>query len=66
MTPEGDLIALAQAMLETIDPTPLYARADLLRLPAGSFAVMALELIEPAVFFRSDSAAPARSARARG
>ncbi|MEX1182241.1 MAG: hypothetical protein WEF86_03330 [Gemmatimonadota bacterium] len=43
---------------------PLYARADLVRMPDGGFALMELELIEPSLYLSYDAGAPARFAAA--
>ncbi len=45
-------------------PTPLYARADLVRDGSGGFLVMELELIEPGLFLDFDPSAASRLARA--
>lgn len=47
-----------------ISPTPLYARVDLVRNMEGEFAVMELELIEPALYLRMDPGAPRKFAEA--
>ncbi len=47
-----------------IQPSPLYARVDLVRTEADKFAVMELELIEPALYLRMDPDAPGRFALA--
>jgi hypothetical protein len=47
-----------------ISPAPLYARIDLVRDASDDFALMELELIEPALYFRMDEDSPARFARA--
>ncbi|WP_233355956.1 ATP-grasp domain-containing protein [Henriciella aquimarina] len=45
----GDVSA-AQAVLETLDETPLYARVDMLREQSGALLLMELELIEPYLY----------------
>ena len=40
----------AQAILEMLDETPLYARVDMLRNDAGELCLMELELIEPFLY----------------
>jgi len=57
---DGELLAAARRCLAALDRTPLQARVDLVRLADGGFALMELELIEPALYFRMDAAAPAR------
>ncbi|HSJ26380.1 MAG TPA: hypothetical protein VK929_16995 [Longimicrobiales bacterium] len=57
----------AMAALQALaDPTaaPFYARADFVRTDTGDFAIMELELIEPALYFRMDDGAADRFARA--
>lgn len=49
---------------DTIAPTPLYARIDFVRAEDDNFALMELELIEPALYFRMDTDAPVRFAAA--
>ena len=62
--PEAELRAAGDAVLRALETVPLYARADFVRAPAGGFWLMELELIEPALYFRMDTEAPARFARA--
>lgn len=50
----ADLITIGQKTIETINPTPLYARVDLVRLVDGSPALIELELIEPSLYFNMD------------
>jgi glutathione synthase/RimK-type ligase-like ATP-grasp enzyme len=51
--------------LRALGQAPLYARADFVRADDGvSYWLMELELIEPSLYFRTDSEAPARFARA--
>ncbi len=68
ITPEPALLAAAQAALDAskaaTGEAPLYARADLVRTPAGGFWTMEVELIEPALYFRMDADAPEAFARA--
>lgn len=49
---------------EMIKPSPLYARVDLVRNDESEFALIELELIEPALYLRMDPEAPARFAKA--
>ncbi len=62
VTPEPGLLAAAQAAFDASEAAtseaPLYARADLVRAPAGGFWTMEVELIEPALYFRMDAGAP--------
>jgi len=62
--PPAGLIALGRRCLAALDHSTLYARVDLVRLPAGDYALMELELIEPSLYFRMDSGAARRFARA--
>lgn len=48
--PAASDVRAAQAILETLDVVPLYARVDMLRSPAGSLMLMELELIEPYLY----------------
>lgn len=58
--PATGLVSAADRVMTTIPEPPLYARVDLVRTPGGSFALMELELIEPALYFRfADSSARA-------
>ena len=61
--PEPAMLATATAVLGRLSEKLLYARVDLVRFH-GRFAVMELELIEPALYLRMDDAAPRRFARA--
>lgn len=61
--PEPAMLATANAVLGRISEKLLYARVDLVRYH-GKFAVMELELIEPALYLRTDAEAPRRFARA--
>jgi hypothetical protein len=62
--PPGKVIDTARNVFALISPAPLYARIDLVRDAADNFALMELELIEPALYFRMDEESPARFARA--
>lgn len=61
--PEERLLALAATIDDAITPRPLYSRVDMVR-SGESFALMELELIEPALYFRTDPDSPARFAAA--
>lgn len=60
----ADLVTAGDRALAAIDPTPLYARVDLVRLRCGDLAVMELELVEPSLYLRMDPSAPERFAAA--
>ncbi len=62
VTPE--LQRVADRVLATLVPPPFQARIDLVRLESGALAVMEVELIEPSMYFRMDSRAPANFADA--
>ena len=61
--PEPALIAAGNAAIAAIGRPLLYARADLVRHDAG-FRIMELELVEPAIYLRTDPGAPERFANA--
>lgn len=61
--PEPAMLTTASAVLGRLSEKLLYARVDLVRYH-GRFAVMELELIEPALYLRMDDAAPRRFAHA--
>ncbi len=60
----AELLAAADRAMAALDRRPLQGRVDLVRLADGGFAVMELELIEPALYLRMDPGAPARFAGA--
>lgn len=62
--PEPALRDAADALLQLVEPQPVYARADFLRGPDGRFLLMELELIEPSMYLRMDPEAPRRFAQA--
>jgi hypothetical protein len=61
---EDGLRHAGRSVFDMISPTPLYARVDLVRDEDGEFALMELELIEPALYLRMDAGAPERFAAA--
>lgn len=64
--PDADALALAAAALACAPAPPLYARVDCVRLPAGSLAIMELELIEPDLYLHhAPDRAPALAAAVR-
>jgi hypothetical protein len=63
VAPEAALHAAGDAAIAAIDQKLLYARADLVR-SGDTFRVMELELVEPALYLRSESGAPDRFADA--
>jgi hypothetical protein len=64
VTPSAKMLNTAESILQFIPSAPLYARIDLVRDGSDNFALMELELIEPALYFRMDEGAPVRFARA--
>jgi hypothetical protein len=62
--PEPQLLDRGKRALAALAVVPLYARADFIRDEDNDFLVMELELIEPSMYLRTDSDAPARFARA--
>ena len=49
----GDrLVVAARRAIEAVQPTPLYARIDLIEAISGELHVIELELVEPELFFR--------------
>jgi hypothetical protein len=64
VAPPEKLLKTAREVFEFIKPQPLYARIDFVRDAGGDFALMELELIEPALYLRMDEDAPQRLARA--
>jgi hypothetical protein len=62
--PPEKVIDTARSVFRFVAPAPLYARIDLVRDASDNFALMELELIEPALYFRMDEESPARFARA--
>ncbi len=64
LTPSPALIAAGDGIMALVDPAPVYARADFVRNADGRYLLMELEVIEPALYFRTDSGAPDRFAAA--
>ena len=48
----GELRTISRRMAGAVQPTPSYARVDLVRQPDGPLLVLELELVEPELFFR--------------
>ena len=51
-TPDAETRRVADGVLAALDEPPLQARVDLVRLGDGTLALMELEVIEPALYFR--------------
>lgn len=62
--PDAELLKAAQYAIDAVGKSLLYTRVDLVRAADGRLALMELELIEPALYLRTDAGAPARFARA--
>lgn len=62
--PEDRLQITADALMQLVKPTPLYARADFVRGQDSGFLLMELEMIEPSMYLRMHDKAPQRFARA--
>jgi hypothetical protein len=60
--PESALLDTAAGVLSLVEPEPVYTRCDFIRGPAGRFLLMELEVIEPSLYLRMDSAAAGRFA----
>ena len=58
------LVEAARHVLGVVNPQPVYVRADFVRGKGERFLLMELELIEPALYFRTDPGSAARFARA--
>jgi glutathione synthase/RimK-type ligase-like ATP-grasp enzyme len=58
-----ELVEAARSVLGVVNPQPVYVRADFVR-GRGRFLLMELELIEPSLYLRTDTGAPARFAAA--
>jgi hypothetical protein len=48
------LVETARHVLGVVNPQPVYVRADFVRGASNRFLLMELELIEPALYFRTD------------
>jgi glutathione synthase/RimK-type ligase-like ATP-grasp enzyme len=58
------LIETARNVLGVVNPQPVYVRADFVRGEGERFLLMELELIEPALYFRTDPGSASRFALA--
>jgi glutathione synthase/RimK-type ligase-like ATP-grasp enzyme len=59
-----ELIKAGERVMAAIGQVPLYARVDLVQMPDGGYALMELELVEPALYLRTDKGAANRFAHA--
>lgn len=64
IAPETSLLQTSDGVMQLVAPLPVYARVDFVRGPDGRFLLMELELVEPSMYLRMDSGAPARFAEA--
>lgn len=64
VAPGPELRRVADAVMSLVEPAPLYARCDFVRDASAIYRVMELELIEPSLYLRMDTDAPARFATA--
>ena len=62
--PPEVLRTIATDLFAAIEPLPVYGRGDWVRGPDNDYLLMELELIEPSLYLRTDSGAPARFAAA--
>ena len=62
--PSSEEIAFAERTVAACNPTPTYARVDIIRDNSGQLALMELELIEPEMWFRLFPEAAERLANA--
>ena len=58
------LVETARRVLGVVNPQPVYVRADFVRGAGERFLLMELELIEPALYFRTDPGSAGRFAGA--
>ena len=58
------LVEAARHVLGVVNPQPVYVRADFVRGKGERFLLMELELIEPALYFRTDPGSASRFALA--
>ena len=58
------LVETARRVLGVVNPQPVYVRADFVRGTGERFLLMELELIEPALYFRTDPGSAGRFASA--
>ena len=61
--PNKKLLEAGEKTLKQIEKQLLYARVDLVRNESDEFALMELELIEPALYFRMDADSPKHFAK---
>jgi len=64
VSPNNELLSTANQVLGLVQPMPVYARVDLVKLNTGAYGLMELELIEPSMYLRMNAEAPERFADA--
>ncbi len=64
VTPANDMIEFSNRVMSLIPHELLYARVDIVKDSNNQLALMELELVEPALYLRMDTKAPARLAKA--
>jgi hypothetical protein len=64
IVPDQRMFVAGRRAMERLGQVPLYSRVDLVRDGSDNFLVMELELIEPALYFRTDPQSPFRFAEA--
>lgn len=62
--PDAEVLAVGEAVIEEVEPQPVYARVDIVRGNDGHPLLMELELIEPSLYLRKSPAAPRQFASA--
>lgn len=60
----GDLVDIAEGVLQLVEPRPVYARVDFVHDNERGYLLMELELIEPSLYLRTCAGAPEKFARA--
>lgn len=63
ITPGDNLRTQGDSVMASIERIPLYARVDFVRDSENKYAIMEVELVEPALYFRMDPLAAERFAR---
>lgn len=64
VAPPMELVRVAERIVASVQPEPVYARADFVRDGTGRFLLMELELIEPSLYLRTNADAAERFAQA--
>lgn len=64
VSPPPELVDTATRVVALVNPEPVYVRADFVRGEDRRFLLMELELIEPALYFRTETGSAVRFAAA--